>query len=106
MGEGIIPYPYQQVVARDVWPEIVDIPTGLGKTAAISLAWVFKRGWRADGRHERPDDRTPRRLIWCLPMRVLVEQTEDNILDWLVRLDILVYPGHAAPPSPDGRARH
>ena len=43
--------------------------TGLGKTEGVLAAWSFHR-------LNRPDDRWPRRLVWCLPMRVLVEQTE------------------------------
>lgn len=47
---------------------LIRIPTGLGKTEGVLAAWSFHRLHQAD-------DRWPRRLIWCLPMRVLVEQT-------------------------------
>jgi CRISPR-associated endonuclease/helicase Cas3 len=93
--DGAEPYPYQRRLAEQDWPEVVDIPTGLGKTAAISLAWLYKRGWRAGGQHEPPDHSTPRRLIWCLPMRVLVEQTESNVRGWLESLGILGEAGEA-----------
>ncbi len=84
------PYPYQERLACDsVWPELLDIPTGMGKTAAVTMAWLYKRGWRKDGRNADIDEATPRRLIWCLPMRVLVEQTETNIRAWLRNLSIL-----------------
>ncbi len=74
------PYPYQVSLATGSdWPELLDIPTGLGKTAAVVLAWLFKR--------HQGDPATPRRLVYCLPMRVLVEQTYDNIIAWLERLD-------------------
>ncbi len=72
------PYPYQEKLAIESWPELLDIPTGLGKTAAVVLAWIHKR--------MRGDATTPRRLVYCLPMRVLVEQTHDNITTWLTRL--------------------
>jgi CRISPR-associated endonuclease/helicase Cas3 len=49
--------------------QIIRIPTGLGKTHGCAAAWIFHRILRKD-------DSWPRRLIWCLPMRVLVEQTE------------------------------
>lgn len=71
------PYPYQQRLAQEPWPDIVDVPTGLGKTAAVTVAWLYKR--------LRGDEETPRRLIWCLPMRVLVEQTRDAVVSWLER---------------------
>lgn len=93
--EGAGPYPYQERLASETWPDMVDIPTGLGKTAAISLAWLYKRGWRADGKHGSPDEQTPRRLVWCLPMRVLVEQTEANLRNWLERLGVLGEVGEA-----------
>jgi CRISPR-associated endonuclease/helicase Cas3 len=54
-------------ICRD---RLIRIPTGQGKTEGVLAAWAFHRLHRAD-------DRWPRRLVWCLPMRVLVEQTED-----------------------------
>lgn len=84
------PYPYQERLACiSTWPELLDIPTGMGKTAAVTMAWLYKRGWRRGGRNAGIDEATPRRLVWCLPMRVLVEQTQKNICDWLRNLDIL-----------------
>ena len=83
------PYAYQQRLATDPWPDLLDVPTGMGKTAAITLAWLWKRGWRKGGRNGAVDAATPRRLVWCLPMRVLVEQTRDNIAGWLHNLGVL-----------------
>ena len=40
---GTEPYPYQVCLAEDLWPDILDVPTGLGKTAAVLLAWICKR---------------------------------------------------------------
>jgi CRISPR-associated endonuclease/helicase Cas3 len=56
----------EESVCRD---RLIRIPTGLGKTEGVLAAWSFHRLCQAD-------DRWPRRLVWCLPMRVLVEQTE------------------------------
>jgi CRISPR-associated endonuclease/helicase Cas3 len=70
------PYPYQKSLALEAWPDLLDVPTGLGKTAGVTLAWLFKRLVN--------DAETPRRLIWCLPMRVLVEQTRENVETWLM----------------------
>jgi len=86
---GLSPYPYQIRLATESWPNFLDIPTGLGKTAAVTLSWLFKRGWRPGGQHLTPDPDTPRRLVWCLPMRVLVEQTDENIRGWADNLRIL-----------------
>ncbi|MBI2393743.1 MAG: DEAD/DEAH box helicase [Deltaproteobacteria bacterium] len=63
------------VVCRD---RLVRIPTGFGKTAGVVLPWLFHRAVRRD-------EAWPRRLVFCLPMRVLVEQTERSIRDWLER---------------------
>ena len=70
---GHQPYPYQQRLAlADELPALLDIPTGLGKTAAVVLARLFCRRFYPD---ESIRQTTPRRLVYCLPMRVLVEQT-------------------------------
>jgi CRISPR-associated endonuclease/helicase Cas3 len=81
---GKSPYPYQvRFALQDELPELVDVPTGLGKTAMAVLGWLWRRRW---------DDReairagTPRRLVYCLPMRVLVEQTARNAEEWLKKL--------------------
>jgi CRISPR-associated endonuclease/helicase Cas3 len=87
------PYGYQRRLAQEPWPDLPEVPTGMGKTAGVTLAWLWKRGWRQGGRGSAPDSDTPRRLIWCLPMRVLVEQAERNARDWLQRLGILGEPG-------------
>lgn len=68
------PLPYQARLAEGAWPEVLDIPTGLGKTAAIILAYLFRR-LTAPGA-------TPRRLVYCLPMRVLVRQVEQSAKQW------------------------
>jgi CRISPR-associated endonuclease/helicase Cas3 len=88
------PFDYQHRLAESVWPDLLDVPTGMGKTAAVTLAWLWNRGWRDGERGEGPDGNTPRRLVWCLPMRVLVEQTEENIRTWLSNLGLLGEAGH------------
>jgi len=49
---------------------------GLGKTASVVLAWFWN--WIEKN---RPD--WPRRLVYRLPMRTLVEQTTQNVERWL-----------------------
>ncbi len=79
LGSDTAPYPYQTNIANaPTWPDIIKIETGLGKTAAIILAWLFKR--------INKNPHTPRRLVFCLPMRVLVEQTVKNTNKWLTNL--------------------
>jgi len=47
---------------------LIRIPTGMGKTLGILSSWIYHR-------LIRKDPAWPRRLVWMLPMRVLVEQT-------------------------------
>jgi CRISPR-associated endonuclease/helicase Cas3 len=70
------PYPFQMKLANcEQLPELIDIPTGLGKTDAVVLAWLWRRRFAS----AEVRAATPRRLVYCLPMRVLVEQTRDKI---------------------------
>jgi CRISPR-associated endonuclease/helicase Cas3 len=68
----------------------INIPTGLGKTAAVVLAWLWNRLLPT----LNPQSSTlnspqwPRRLVYCLPMRTLVEQTEKNTREWLTNLKL------------------
>lgn len=80
MGLAGEPYPYQRHLAANSLPNLLEIPTGMGKTAAVILAWLWQR------LHEAPD--VPRRLVWCLPMRVLVEQTRQCVETWLINLNL------------------
>lgn len=83
---GNDPLPYQDHLAlTDPFPTLLDIPTGLGKTAAAILAWLWRRRF-AD---EAVRKATPRRLVYCLPMRVLVEQTHRVTIDWLKQIGLL-----------------
>lgn len=50
----------------------------MGKTAAIVISWLYKRTGN--------DSATPRRLVYCLPMRVLVEQTAREARRWIENL--------------------
>src|SRR5260221_2009463 len=88
------PFDYQRRLAggdpgKECRSQLINIPTGLGKTAAVVLAWLWNRV-----NVRNPE--WPGRLVYCLPMRTLVEQTRDNVFEWLVRL------GQAAGPQ-DGR---
>jgi len=83
---GREPYPYQAALAeRNDLPTLVDIPTGVGKTAALIGGWIYRRRFHKDSVRRK----TPRRLIYCLPMRVLAEQTCQEAVRWLDRLNML-----------------
>ena len=48
------------------------------------LGWL----WRLRFAEDAVQQATPRRLVYCLPMRVLVEQTRDSVKGWLVNLGL------------------
>ena len=67
---GFTPYRWQVEVALNGLPEVLPIPTGLGKTEVV-LAWA----WRLLVAKE-PE---PLHLVFCLPMRSLVTQTVQRL---------------------------
>ena len=80
LGADLHPDPWQIALATDAWPRVLIAPTGSGKTAAVTLGWAAHR-------LRDPED-TPRRLVWCLPMRTLVEQTAEAVEDWFGKLAV------------------
>jgi len=85
------PYPYQtRLACNEDFPQLLDIPTGIGKTAAVVLAWLFRRRFHPD---ETIRNTTPTRLVYCLPMRTLVEQTVDATRVWLTNLNLAAEVG-------------
>ncbi|MGH3188124.1 MAG: type I-G CRISPR-associated helicase/endonuclease Cas3g [Streptosporangiaceae bacterium] len=78
---GYEPHGYQRRVAHDGLPDVVQAATGTGKTSVI-LAWLWRR-------LEGPDrDGTPRRLVYALPQRSLVEQVAGEAGRWLKNLGL------------------
>ena len=75
------PHGYQSRVARDRLPAVVQAPTGTGKTGVI-LAWLWRRLYGPDR------DATPRRLVYALPQRSLVEQVAGEARRWLANLGL------------------
>lgn len=74
---GFAPYAWQLQVAVDGLPDVLPVPTGLGKTE-VALAWA----WRllVDNKPE------PLHLVTCLPMRSLVTQTLQRLTTYFGRL--------------------
>ena len=66
---GYNPFPWQkrlmeQVLERKKWPDIIDIPTGAGKTAALDIA-VFAMSCHP---------KSPRRIVFVVDRRIVVDQ--------------------------------
>lgn len=82
LATGHQPYGYQARLAQDGLPAVVQAPTGSGKTAII-LAWLWRR------LHGPDPESTPRRLVFALPQRTLVEQVSREVDLWLGRLGLV-----------------
>lgn len=78
---GHPPYGYQERLARDGLPPVVQAPTGCGKTG-VALAWLWRR------LHGPDTAATPRRLVYALPQRSLVEQVASEVAQWLANLGL------------------
>ena len=77
---GREPFPWQDRLANQVngsqsWPELVGVPTGLGKTACLDIAiWAL-----ASQASLPPAERTaPTRLWWVVNRRLLVDNTYEH----------------------------
>jgi CRISPR-associated endonuclease/helicase Cas3 len=77
------PYPFQETLAAEpIISRAMRVPTGAGKTAAVVLSWLYRLG---EGHSD-----APRRMVYCLPMRVLVEQTVEKVREWISALKLPV----------------
>ncbi|NLF23222.1 MAG: DEAD/DEAH box helicase [Lentisphaerae bacterium] len=63
---------------------LICVPTGFGKTLGVLSAWAYNR-------IARQNEAWPRRLVWCLPMRTLVEQTVAEVERVVAPLGVNVY---------------
>ena len=51
---GYEPYPYQVAVATTgTLPSVLSVPTGMGKTAAVLMAWLWRRRFGPVASHAR-----------------------------------------------------
>ena len=81
---GFDALPYQvRLALADHFPATLSVPTGLGKTAAAVLSWLWRRS------SDATRAQTARRLVYCLPTRTLVEQTREAVSAWLEALERL-----------------
>ena len=67
---GQTPFPWQERLTRQVlsdgqWPEVIDLPTGTGKTSVLDTA-VFALAARPD--------QFPRRVVFVIDRRIVVDQ--------------------------------
>lgn len=81
---GFDPYEWQRQIALDGLPEILPVPTGLGKTEGATLAWAWRRT-------VKEDKAEPLHLVYCLPMRSLVRQTVERLRKYFANIRTAQY---------------
>jgi CRISPR-associated endonuclease/helicase Cas3 len=88
---GFEPYDWQAQLGEGGLPDVLPVPTGLGKTEGVVLTWAWRR------LVARCDENEPLHLVYCLPMRTLVRQTVERLRTCFSRLtgygrsDVKVY---------------
>ncbi len=80
------PFPWQerlafQVTSSGVWPNLLDLPTGTGKTAALDVA-LFHLALQAG----RPARTAPLRILYVVDRRTIVDQAFERASRILERL--------------------
>jgi CRISPR-associated endonuclease/helicase Cas3 len=74
-------FPWQQRLADEVlergWPDLLDLPTGVGKTSALDIALYCLT---------RAPDRMPRRTVLVVDRRIVVDQGAERAREILKRL--------------------
>ena len=71
---GHKPYPWQSRLTRQVleeggWPDVIDLPTGVGKTAVLDTA-IFALALRPET--------SPRRIVFVIDRRIVVDQVYER----------------------------
>jgi len=73
---GHAPFDYQRRLAEGdaggmCKSRLINIPTGLGKTAAVVLAWLWNRSQIRKPKSEVRNAAWPRRVVYCPPRPML-----------------------------------
>jgi CRISPR-associated endonuclease/helicase Cas3 len=76
---GNLPYPWQEALflslLADFFPGNINLPTGSGKTSIMAV-WLAALAQQASD--SRRDTSIPRRLVWVVDRRVVVDQATDE----------------------------
>ena len=78
---GFAPYDWQVKLAMQPAVDLLPVPTGMGKTEGVALAWAWRK---LTGKDE------PLHLVYCLPMRSLVDQTTGRLRGYFARIQKLI----------------
>lgn len=82
---GELPFPWQESLymewfSKGKFPSSCNLPTGLGKTSVVAI-WLIALA-------NRPE-KTPRRLVYVVNRRTVVDQTTEEVLKYRQRIAIL-----------------
>jgi CRISPR-associated endonuclease/helicase Cas3 len=82
------PYPWQKklflrfsALSTEPWPEVVDLPTGAGKTSVLYV-WLLALAWSIRTKTYG----VPRRLAWIVNRRVVVDQVTAEVENLLKQI--------------------
>jgi CRISPR-associated endonuclease/helicase Cas3 len=82
------PYPWQEALFHSLlsgsFPVNINLPTGSGKTSIMAV-WLAALAQRASESHR--DTHIPRRLVWVVDRRVVVDQATDEAEQMRTRLE-------------------
>lgn len=85
-GGTIHPYPWQEDLQSQVmnsgWPVSISVPTGLGKTTAITV-WLYELARQI---HQGVPRTAPMRLFYVVNRRVVIDQTHTYVNELLAAL--------------------
>lgn len=80
------PYPWQARLAEHIqghgWPELIDVPTGLGKTAGL-LAGIYEVARQV---HEGLPRTAPQRILHVVDRKIVIDQTHTLLQDVAERI--------------------
>lgn len=82
-GDQIHPYRWQQQMLESIletgrWPEVLDVPTGGGKSAVIDIHVFANAVDQQRFEDDVPGPRVPRRISTVVPRRAIVDQQLDR----------------------------
>lgn len=86
---GDPPFPWQsdlvrQVISERAWPQLVDVPTGLGKTALLDIAVFVAAATSAEAGDQRLGRR---RVFFVVDRRIVVDEAYDRAVRLSTALD-------------------
>jgi CRISPR-associated endonuclease/helicase Cas3 len=89
---GVPPFPWQRDLVRQVlsdraWPQLIDVPTGLGKTALLDVAVFIAAVTSGEGGADRLGRR---RVFFVVDRRIVVDEAYDRALVLSKALDAAV----------------